>query len=938
MIIKRVRSGHRQDRDTVELTAISVFALTRYVVDADPASVTLPGQLRGVTEYLVDAMAIWSEPGEKVAAFGAFNSDGKDLPDWQIDMAAVAMMAPRSRDPLEHYVFSWPVNESPTAKQVEEAARIFLQVLGFAQCPAVWAWHTNTANHHGHLAVVRIDKETGKVAGSTWDIDLAHQALALVEDAQGWTPEKNALFYARDGAVFRVKTDEMVRDADGNKPQRHHRERAELPNAIEAVAAKLRQAGREAANWPDFHTRFRAVGARYDAKGSGAVICVNDDVVKASQVDPSLSLKMLEKRLAKPFSPDETRIDREFEAYLVACRAEIDRLRAERKVAVERLARSVEAVLNAAAELADANALKRQRAIRAEHKVAMKTLNEAFDAAMHKLASQRLSALAWHTADKPAPPSVAAPTFICPAPQNWGTSPDADTDLGGEITRSSPALVSSPWRDDPPESVRNSPFSRPNAQQADGIAPNAEWQSDDFDRRMDGLRTTYVDVDGRPAFVDCGSVVIILNPTHDRTVEAALQLAAARWTVIKVEGSAEFIALSVKIAERHGVVLTDRAGVVLTLNPQSNDVGEQAPEPPSTTGTSQSWLLPARPPNIPQSRQYSPEATKMMIACAQLYAKLVAEDDAQWMGPPKTLAELMRWPPSEWLVIKPIAAAPVQRAVPLPTLRRSDLEVPTPQVAPSNVAHVPKASAADSGKVAVPLQPQRPVFGFEIAMSSAAAALRVTVDTALKNGTLKVLVHRSGRTLLSSDIEVLEVCSRLMPEPGGQTLLNRLVMATDFVVSAVPADFYIFPLKDRDQYRERLQGIAKDVLGLPAAQPFANDIKAVCQGLGRIKPHLQLIRGETAIALVHPPLKASLERVLAAPALAAFVDALFALESDPLRFRISQDVEHVILRGQNAVSSARGLPPEPTQKVDVAPVSHDAPQIFHRPPDRSRGR
>ena len=60
-------------------------------------------------------------------------------------MIAVAMEAPRSKDPVDHWLLSWKEGEQPTEKQCDEAVRILKTHLGMnSEHLAVFALHRNT--------------------------------------------------------------------------------------------------------------------------------------------------------------------------------------------------------------------------------------------------------------------------------------------------------------------------------------------------------------------------------------------------------------------------------------------------------------------------------------------------------------------------------------------------------------------------------------------------------------------------------------------------------------------------------------------------------------------------------------------------------------------------------------------------------------------------
>lgn len=293
MIVKRIRKAERRRQRGLHGLGFAVFALSQYLVDAQPFDPTTAG-ITALSRYALDAVDFGFEPGEKVEASGTFNLMGDDLDAWQMQMLAVAAGGRRMRDPIEHVIISWREDEKPSADQVRQAAATLLQTCGYDRCPAIWSYHTNTAKPHAHIMIVRVDPATGSAQGERWDIDRMHQAIALVEEKQGWSSEPNAIYQARGGAVYERATGRLIRDADG-RAVAHRAAAKPLPKEIAEVAPQLIAAIGACRSWPDLHQRLEELGATYRRKGSGAVVGRNGRECKASGLARPCGLKELEK-------------------------------------------------------------------------------------------------------------------------------------------------------------------------------------------------------------------------------------------------------------------------------------------------------------------------------------------------------------------------------------------------------------------------------------------------------------------------------------------------------------------------------------------------------------------------------------------------------------------------------------------------------------------
>lgn len=214
-------------------------------------------------------------------------------------MIALAMEATRSNDPVDHWLLSWKEGEVPTKSQCREAVEVLKRHLGLhADHLAMSSLHCNTDNYHLHVVFNRVDPERLRVTGNGWCIDNAHRAIAEIVSVQGWESEPNARYtYSPDGRLFRrsrgtaksLRAQVMDREnATGEKSC----ERLAIEKAAPLLAAEQ--------NWAEVHSELVHVGMRYELKGSGAVIWVADQPVKASIAGRQFSKTRMEERLG-PF-------------------------------------------------------------------------------------------------------------------------------------------------------------------------------------------------------------------------------------------------------------------------------------------------------------------------------------------------------------------------------------------------------------------------------------------------------------------------------------------------------------------------------------------------------------------------------------------------------------------------------------------------------------
>ncbi|MDO8344983.1 MAG: relaxase/mobilization nuclease domain-containing protein [Cellvibrio sp.] len=228
------------------------------------------------------------------------------------EMIALAQDAVRSKDPIDHWILSWAPNERPTVDQVREAVKMFVGHCGLTGHQVIWGLHDDTKNLHVHIAVNRVHPDTLKVIeiNKGFQLNAAHQAVAIIEKKQGWKSVENARFKTDElGHLItdsKTKLPQVFKEADKKKeptgPARDKEiqtgqksaQRFGIENAAPIIA--------NATSWKDLHTKMSAAGMQYQRKGSGAVVQVGDALVKASDVSRTASLSSLQKRFG-PYKP-----------------------------------------------------------------------------------------------------------------------------------------------------------------------------------------------------------------------------------------------------------------------------------------------------------------------------------------------------------------------------------------------------------------------------------------------------------------------------------------------------------------------------------------------------------------------------------------------------------------------------------------------------------
>ncbi|WP_343342901.1 relaxase/mobilization nuclease domain-containing protein [Sphingomicrobium sp. XHP0239] len=516
MIVKRIRKKAPRKRRSLDEIRTIVNVLSTYVLNASAGRVLDADGENALASYVLDTQVLAGhviEPGEKVDLHGTRCLEGSALVGLQRQMLAANLLTPGAVDPIEHYVMSWKSHERPALKEIEDAVDIFAQEMGYQDCQIVWATHSNTKNYHLHLVVNRIDLAKQKVVspGNGWEIDRLHQVAALIEDAQGWSPERNAIYAACCGEVRERLTGKVMRRADGSRDGCATRKKTAPEKSRNPEFETIAEALRKARSWQDLHNRLNKVNAAYREKGSGAEIVIGKVRMKASDFGREFSYGEMTKKLGE-FTPDPLREKDPYEDYLAALREERSRVREALNEALEQIkARRKFLEKKARVEKETYEAVIAEARLKLCFDLAEAEVKKAFDRSRATIAANKLRREAWYEANCPDPIKVGLPEMV---------------------------------------------FS-PNILRDEAIASDYGLISRHRDHTVE-----YRDADGSLAVTDVG-VVLIIHRIERNAVAASLAMANARGDRILVAGSKEFLDICKEVAKAKGYALVRENGEML---------------------------------------------------------------------------------------------------------------------------------------------------------------------------------------------------------------------------------------------------------------------------------------------------------------------------------------------------------------------------------------
>lgn len=231
------------------------------------------------------------------------------------EMWAVGQQNPRCKDPVYHFLLSWPENERPPVAEIFEAARHTLTALGLQEHQYIVAIHANTDNIHAHVEVNRVHPTTFRAKHLEWAHKTLHKAAREVELKFGWKHD-NGLWQVMEIAGKKVLFPRKAYLQD-ILPLSSKAKNFEVWNGRESFeswlkkkpAHTLRRALENPTSWQDIHQALSAYGIELTDSGGGLRVELlrqgEDDkpvAIAASKVFRFMKRKDLEKAIG-PFVP-----------------------------------------------------------------------------------------------------------------------------------------------------------------------------------------------------------------------------------------------------------------------------------------------------------------------------------------------------------------------------------------------------------------------------------------------------------------------------------------------------------------------------------------------------------------------------------------------------------------------------------------------------------
>jgi hypothetical protein len=411
---------------------------------------------------------------------------------------------------------------------------MFLAEMGLEEYQAVYALHRDTHNCHVHVAVNRVHPTTERVAtvNDGFDLEIAHRAIARIEQSHGWEREARGLYaVGTDGRVDRLRP----REQSERQPSDRARNLEERTGQRSAERIAIEEAGtiiRQARSWRDLHTALSAQGMRYEKKGSGALIWIGEQPVKASTAGRDCSMAALRGRLGDfemALAPPACSSipARAVDDTAPTLRVYLDERREHYRERASRRARATREQRGEWRDLADRQRKERADIFRGSWRGKGDLLNAIRSVLAARQAQEKAAVRERQQLERAVLRREQGPF---PSYEDWLGRRDRD-----QADR---------WRhrDRRTATIEGGTFEQPAARDIRA-----------FTAVLDGRKVHYFLAGSRrAAFTDHGKMIDIHASRNRENVLAALQLSAQKWGTISVQGNREFIRICVELAAEHG--------------------------------------------------------------------------------------------------------------------------------------------------------------------------------------------------------------------------------------------------------------------------------------------------------------------------------------------------------------------------------------------------
>ena len=240
-------------------------------------NVTTGKDFRGLARYL-------TRRSERVAWTGTRNTLAEDGRGAAEEMELMSERSTRCKKPVYHLSLSWPAEDAPTHRDMEEVCDAVLERLGLSEHQVFMVAHSDTSHPHVHLMISRVHMETGKAWSTSHDYRRIQSVLQEIERERGWQIVPNREERPRQRAQELSKGEIREAGRTGERP------------FVEQVRDRAGERIAAARTWGELVGALQGEGLRLEERERGLVVTDGERHASMSRVSRAGGRHRLEEK------------------------------------------------------------------------------------------------------------------------------------------------------------------------------------------------------------------------------------------------------------------------------------------------------------------------------------------------------------------------------------------------------------------------------------------------------------------------------------------------------------------------------------------------------------------------------------------------------------------------------------------------------------------
>jgi len=189
------------------------------------------------------------------------------------EMNMVAAQNRYVKNPVYHFIISWPECDAPTDGQIFGSVQYSLEAIGLKGHQYVAAIHRDTDNVHVHVAANRVDPVTYVAANMWGDVDTLQKSMRVLERHYGFKQDNGTWQMNPDNQLVRAPFHYHSAPQGAGAREIFSNQESLYQYAVDKVRSKVDdRIGKQEASWKSLHLLLHANGLGLREQGGGLVV------------------------------------------------------------------------------------------------------------------------------------------------------------------------------------------------------------------------------------------------------------------------------------------------------------------------------------------------------------------------------------------------------------------------------------------------------------------------------------------------------------------------------------------------------------------------------------------------------------------------------------------------------------------------------------------